>query len=102
PAVLGRVISLNGQDYKVVGVAPSALTYPREPDLWTPFKLEPRMVDPENRGAPFLGAIARVKPGVVFDVAKLDMRTIGEQLRVQYPGENINFRGSRATREKES
>ena len=94
PAVLGRVISLNGQDYKVVGVAPSALTYPREPDLWTPFKLEPWMVDPENRGAHFLGAIARVKPGVVFDVAKLDMRTIGEQLRVQYPRSNTNFGGS--------
>jgi len=93
-AVLGRVISLNGQDYKVVGVAPSALTYPRQPDLWTPFKFEPWMVDPENRGAHFLGAIARVKAGATFDVAKRDMRTIGEQLRAQYPRSNTNFGGS--------
>ncbi len=94
PAVLGRVISLNGEDYKVIGVAPSSLTYPREPDLWTPFKLEPWMTDPENRGAHFLGAIGRIKPGISFDVAKRDMMTIGEQLRAEYPRSNTNFGGS--------
>jgi putative ABC transport system permease protein len=94
PAVLGRVISLNGQDYKVIGVAPSSLTYPRLPDLWTPFKFESWMTDPENRGAHFLGAIGRIKPGVSFDVAKRDMMTIGEQLRAQYPRSNTNFGGS--------
>ena len=93
-AVLGRVISINGQDYKVIGVAPSSLTYPRQPDLWTPFQFEPWMIDPENRGAHFLGAIGRIKTGVTFDVAKRDMRTIGEQLRVQYPRSNTNFGGS--------
>ena len=94
PAVLGRVISINGQDYKVVGVARSTLTYPRQPDLWTPFQFEPWMTDPENRGAHFLSAIGRIKPGVSFDVAKRDMRTIGEQLRAQYPRSNTNFGGS--------
>src|SRR5689334_16953538 len=94
PAVLGRVISINGQDYKVIGVAPSTLTYPRQPDLWTPFQFEPWMTDPENRGAHFLSAIGRIKPGVSFDVAERDMRTIGEQLRAQYPRSNTNFGGS--------
>jgi len=94
PAVLGQVISINGQDYKVIGVAPSTLTYPRQPDLWTPFQFEPWMTDPENRGAHFLSAIARTKAGVSFDAAKRDMRAIGEQLRAQYPRSNTNFGGS--------
>jgi putative ABC transport system permease protein len=94
PSVLGRAMSLNGEDYKIVGVAPSSLTYPRQPDVWTPFKFEAWMTDPENRGAHFLGAIARVKPGVAFEVAKNDMRTIGEQLRRDYPRSNTNFGGS--------
>jgi putative ABC transport system permease protein len=93
-SVLGRAISINGQSYKVVGVAPSSLTYPRQPDLWTPFTFEPWMTDPDNRGAHFLGAIARIKPGTTFDVAKRDMHAIGEQLRVQYPRSNTNFGGS--------
>ncbi len=94
PSVLGRAISINGESYKVVGVAPSELTYPRQPDLWTPFRFEPWMTDPDNRGAHFLGAIGRVKPGVTFDAAKREIHAIGEQLRAQYPRSNTNFGGS--------
>ena len=54
PRLIGRPISVNGEDYTVVGVAPASLTYPANPDIWIPFVFEPWMVDPENRGAHFL------------------------------------------------
>src|SRR5689334_1446739 len=36
PSVLGRTINLHNQPYTVIGVMPSAMTSPREVDLWLP------------------------------------------------------------------
>jgi hypothetical protein len=53
--VIGRPISVNGNDFTVIGVAPPTLTFPSKPDLWLPFVFEPWMSDPENRGALHVG-----------------------------------------------
>ena len=63
PHVVGTTISLNGTDYTVVGVAAPSVAYPDRPDLWTPFVFESWMTDPDNRGAHFISAIARLRPG---------------------------------------
>ena len=92
--VVGRSISLNGKDYTVVGVAPRSLTYPAKPDLWVPFVFESWMTDPENRGAHFIQAIARLRPGITVEAAKRDMATVGERLRAEYPKSNATFGGT--------
>jgi putative ABC transport system permease protein len=92
--IVGRPISLNGEIYKVIGVAPRSLTYPDNPDVWMPFVFEPWMVDPENRGAHFFSAIARMRPGVTLDAAKRDMQTIGGRLQAEYPQSNTNLSGA--------
>jgi putative ABC transport system permease protein len=94
PRVIGRTITLNGDQYTVVGVAPASLTFPSMPDLWTPFELEAWMVDPENRGAHFINAIARLRPGVTEDAARRDMASLGERLRKDYPRTNASFGGT--------
>jgi putative ABC transport system permease protein len=94
PQIVGRSISLNGESFTVVGVAPPSLTYPAKPDLWTPFVIEPWMVDPENRGAHFILAVARVRPGLTADAANRDMVTVGDRLRATYPKSNANFGGT--------
>jgi predicted permease len=94
PSILGRAISVNGEDHTVVGVAPASLSFPAKPDLWLPFVLEPWMTDPENRGAHFFSAIARIRPGVTADAAKREMNTIGARLRAEYPKSNANFSGT--------
>lgn len=91
--VVGRVISLNGNDHTVVGVAPAALTYPSKPDLWIPFVVEPWMSDPQNRGGHFIAAIGRVKPGVSVDAANREMNTVGARLAKEYPSSNTGFGG---------
>jgi len=92
--VIGRPVSLNGKDFTVIGVAPPSLTYPSSPDVWVPFKFEPWMTDPENRGAHFMMAIARVRPGVFEDAAKRDMATVGARLQKEYPKSNATFGGT--------
>src|SRR5215831_13553416 len=93
PQIVGRVVSLNGVDRTIVGVASPSVTYMGAPDLWTPFVFESWMTDPDNRGAHFISAIARLRPGVTIEQADRDMRTVGERLRSEYPKSNSEFGG---------
>ena len=93
-AIIGRAVSINGDSYRVVGVAPASLTYPDRPDLWLPFELEPWMTDPSNRGAHFIQAIARVRPGVTPEAAKREMLAVGGELQREFPNSNANFSGT--------
>jgi putative ABC transport system permease protein len=93
-SIVGRTISVNGEDFVVVGVAPPSLNYPARPDLWLPFVFEPWMSDPENRGAHFIGAIARVRSGITTEAAAIDMKTVGARLQAEYPKSNANFGGT--------
>jgi predicted permease len=92
--IIGRPISLNGKDYTVVGVAPPSLTYPSTPDLWVPFVFESWMTDPDNRGAHFMMAIARLRPGVSETAAKRDMAAVGARLQAEHPKSNATFGGT--------
>ncbi len=94
PQIAGRVISLNGTDYTVIGVAAPSVTYPDKPELWMPFVFESWMTDPDNRGAHFISAIARRRPGVTVDAAKRDMASVGDRLQKEYPKSNATFSGA--------
>lgn len=94
PHVIGRPITINGDVYTVVGIAPRSLTYPEKPDVWTPFIFESWMTEPDNRGAHFISAIARMRSGVTVQAAKADMAAVGEGLRVEYPRSNAPFGGT--------
>ena len=93
PGVVGRAVSLNGEDYTVIGVAPASLTYPSKPDIWVPFAFESWMSDPSNRGAHFMSAIARIRPGVTMESADRELRALGSRLAKEYPRTNVNFSG---------
>jgi predicted permease len=92
--IVGRAISINGEMFKVIGVAPRSLNYPDTPDLWMPLVFEPWMLDPENRGAHFFSAIARMRPGMTLDAARRDLQTIGNRLQAEYPQSNTNLTGT--------
>ena len=93
PGIIGHPVSLNGKDYVVIGVAPASLTYPSKPDVWVPFTFEPWMTDPTNRGAHFMTAIARLRPGVSVESANREMAALGARLAKEYPRSNVNFGG---------
>ena len=49
---LGHDVELRtGSAVHALGVAPKAVNYPSNPDIWMPFVFEPWMLDPDNRGA---------------------------------------------------
>ncbi|HKP86349.1 MAG TPA: ABC transporter permease [Blastocatellia bacterium] len=95
PNVIGRSLTLGGTNYTVVGVMPAGFQFPiqTEPvDLWATFSTESDATDGTpmtgQRGAHYMGVIARLKPGVTRSQAQAEMDTIASRLEQQYPDEN--------------
>ena len=84
PHVIGRTISLGGDPHVVIGiVGPSfnVAEFGEQPELWTPFQLDPDTSDQEN----FFAAAARLKPGVTLDQAKARLQLSANEFRTKFP-----------------
>ena len=99
PGIIGRMITLDGRAYSVVGVMPAGFEFPLQQKptaLWATFSADQTTDDntppiTKQRGAHFINAIARLKPGVSLAQAQSAMDVISAQLAKQYPDTNKNF-----------
>ena len=80
--IIGRQINLSGTGYTVVGIMGEDVDFPRGAGMWTPLGL---MINPNNRGASFLQAIARVRPGYSQKEATSEVRALFARLAHEYP-----------------
>jgi putative ABC transport system permease protein len=92
-SAVGKSVTLDGQSYTVVGVAPAGFQYPDKTEAWIPpFQLVPTpgpQMDLERaRGFGFLSAVGLLKPGVTVERANDEMTAITARLRQQYPETN--------------
>lgn len=92
-SLVGKPITLDGNSYTVVGIAPPGFQYPDKTDVWLPpFRLAPVMSERQDptqvRGFGMLAAVALLKPGVSLPQAASEMETITTRLRQQYPETN--------------
>jgi predicted permease len=92
-SLVGKPITLDGNSYTVVGIAPPGFQYPDKTDVWLPpFRLAPTMIERQDptqvRGFGMLAAVALLKPGVSLPQAVSEMETITTRLRQQYPETN--------------
>jgi putative ABC transport system permease protein len=95
PSVVGRGVTLDGQSYTVVGVAPPGFQYPDQTEAWLPpFQRVPtpsaQMNIERARGFGFLSAVGLLRPGVTVERAHEEMTVITARLRQQYPQTNNN------------
>jgi predicted permease len=81
---LGRVLTLEGVPYVIVGVLPREFNFAPAgaAEFWTPLH---ESSDPNGRGDHGLSAIGRLKDGVTLETASSDMTSIAQQLAKQYP-----------------
>jgi putative ABC transport system permease protein len=61
PSFIGKTIQLNGTSHEVVGVMPPDFRYPRQVQVWTPFRFTE---SPQMRGRLIMTAVGRLRPGV--------------------------------------
>jgi putative ABC transport system permease protein len=100
PNITAKTVSINGANYKVVGVMPADFNFPRESDIpaqfkfpknievWTPLAYDPSQL---NRGFRFLVVAARLKPNVSIEQAQAEMTSISRRLQEQFPRTNNNL-----------
>ena len=83
PAIIGRTVRLNGQGHTVIGVMAPGVEFPRDAALWVPLGIEQRVI--ERRGATFLQAVARAKPGYSRQQVDSDVSALFKRLASEYP-----------------
>ena len=86
-AIVGRSITLNGDQFVIAGVMPASFTYPadRVIDVWIPLSyFGPEQIGRErNKG--FLEVIARMKPGATVEQLHTELAAISVRLAAEYP-----------------
>ncbi len=86
PRVLGQNLTVDGKACSISGVMPDGFAFlSRDVEFWIPLQPAP---DAMNRGADFLGVIARLKSGATFAVAQTELKVIARRLEKAYPDDN--------------
>jgi predicted permease len=87
--IIGRMVTLSGERYSIIGVMPRGFGFPRgaelptglqfgtRTDLWAPLSFTPE--DRANYGTLNLSAIARLAPGIAASTARAEIGTFGKR-----------------------
>ncbi|PYP66222.1 MAG: hypothetical protein DMD26_08545 [Gemmatimonadetes bacterium] len=96
PSILGKRITLSGERFTVIGVAPpgfafprgaelpSGLQFPTRTDVWTPLAFGDN--DLKNRWTLNLAAVGRLRDGATTATAEAQLAALGKRLDVQFAG----------------
>jgi putative ABC transport system permease protein len=87
PAVLGSSITLDGEAVEVVGIMPPGFAFPAARQVWRPI-VHDNDFTTEQRDAWYLGAVARMNPGVEVQQVQAEVTAIAQRLAAVYPEDN--------------
>ena len=85
--ILGKSLTLDGVSHEIVGVMPAGFSFPSARAIWTPLEYTEDFTT-SQRGAWYLQAIGRIRPGVSEAQVRAEVETIGKQLAAKYPDNN--------------
>lgn len=88
PAIVGKNIRLDDQNFLVIGVMPASFDLPQAMEVWTPLALS--AAQRPSRTAQMLVTVARLKPGRTIEQAGGELAGIGTRLTAAYPDSNKN------------
>lgn len=87
--VVGKQISLDGKQYRVVGVMPQRVSFARrKAEVWLPLTELTRTFK-DVRGVHNILVVGRLKDGVTREQAQASMDVIAANLAKQYPDDNV-------------
>jgi len=91
PSVLSRTITLDNQNYSIIGVMPPRFEILQQvADVMLPFEPWARTLPDDRSWHPGILPIARLKPGVSLEQARSEIAVIAKRLEEQYPETNTN------------
>jgi predicted permease len=97
PAILGKVLTLNGRGFTVVGVAPASFTGLMAgfaADFWTPVAMHSAIspgIDLAERHQHWIIGVGKLKAGATRAQAAADLALLGQQLATTFPDANRNL-----------
>ena len=96
PQVVGGTVSIEGRDWRVIGVMPADFAVPdAAAAFWAPWDMpvsyRPRFPDGPPRDARFLRVVGRMKSGMSIDGAEARMQTLASGLAAEHPDTNAGW-----------
>jgi predicted permease len=95
PAIIGKTQRLNGVEHTIIGVAPEGFlgTFVGwGMQFWVPASMEETFeaggYKLEDRGARWIEAYVRLKPGVTLEQAQQELSAVGRRLETDFPATN--------------
>jgi predicted permease len=86
PAILGRVLRVNGEQATVIGIMPDGFMFPDTQDIWLPLRVNPLEL-PRGEGNT-LEVYGRLAPGIDRDQAAAELGGIAQRLAIDHPETN--------------
>ncbi|MEO6239362.1 MAG: ABC transporter permease [Vicinamibacterales bacterium] len=86
PAIVGRRITIDGEPYQVIGIAPPRFAFPEGSDIWAPLALNP--ATPPRRDRRYLTVVGQLAPGATLEAAQTQMSVLAARLARDYPEAN--------------
>lgn len=83
PDAIGKMISLGGEKYTVVGVMPDEFDFPLTTELWAPLILDP--AEQHDRTIRNLNGVALLKANVTVAESRAEISAIASRLGQRYP-----------------
>lgn len=88
PEVVGRTVTLNGEQRTIVGVMPASFQLPPDVDVWVPLTMSEKFA---QGGGRWLKVVARLKPGMAPAQADAEMHVIGAALEREFPDRDAGW-----------
>jgi putative ABC transport system permease protein len=89
--VLGRMLSVNGSPFEIVGIMPASFVFPGVPtEIFIPYRINPA----KPPGGRNLVTVARLKPGITLQAAQSDMERVAAETAKEDPVMNGGFSAS--------
>ena len=83
PQIVGRTVKIGNGFATVVGVMPEGFLFPMAHQLWLPLRMNATGAEP--RSGAEIKVFGRLAPGMTFDNAQAEIRSIGKRLAAEHP-----------------
>ena len=89
PAIVGRPVRIDGEQWLVIGVMPPAFAFPQHAEVWSPLSFDEKTA--RNRSSHYLTVFGRLANGQGLDAARAQMRAIAQRLAIEHPDTNAQL-----------
>ena len=90
PAIVGRVVHMNGAPTTIIGVMPEGFSFPQNIEVWVPLEKTAEVVQKREKRDTWF-AFGPLAKDATFETARAEIETIGKRLSAAYPLTNKDY-----------